>query len=329
MDHAYPWALAQVAAKQADLVIAVGIRLQQRIGFGMAPRFSEEVLFAQIDIEPGEIGRTRTVDFPIQSDARAGIEALTKMLSDRNQPAFSRAWIGEAIAPRLARIDELGRDDKAPIHPLAIARELMRQMPPETIFVADGADVYNWMSSTMRMRSERCYLDHYPLGSMGIGTPLALGAAAAAKEIAEDDGTAERPVVLVTGDGSFGFYPAEFNSAALAGLKITCIISNDGNWGTERNALLVKMDTTVNCVIGQCDYHLVAQGFGVGGVRVAEPGELGPAIADALAAEGSVVLNVITDTDAGEIRKRDPRLQMVTFEDLRLSLHAHQAVELG
>ncbi|MET0137120.1 MAG: thiamine pyrophosphate-binding protein, partial [Sphingobium sp.] len=329
MDHAYPWALAQVAAKQADLVIAVGIRLQQRIGFGMAPRFSEDALFAQIDIEPGEIGRTRTVDFPIQSDARAGIEALAKVLSDRNQPAFSRAWIGEAIAPRLARIDELGRDDKAPIHPLAIARELMSQMPPETIFVADGADVYNWMSSTMRMRSERCYLDHYPLGSMGIGTPLALGAAAAAKEVAEDEGTAERPVVLVTGDGSFGFYPAEFNSAALAGLKITCIISNDGNWGTERNALLVKMDTTVNCVIGQCDYHLVAQGFGVGGVRVAEPGELGPAIADALAAEGSVVLNVITDTDAGEIRKRDPRLQMVTFEDLRLSLHAHQAVELG
>lgn len=329
MDHAYPWALAQVAAKQADLVVAVGIRLQQRIGFGMAPRFSEDAIFAQIDIEPGEIGRTRTVDLPIQSDARAAVEALLIALSDKGQPAFTREWIGEALAPRLTRVDELGHDENAPIHPLNIARELMAQMPPETIFVADGADVYNWMASTMRMRSERCYIDHYPLGSMGIGTPLALGAAAGAKQVAEDEGTPERPVVLVTGDGSFGFYPAEFNSAVLADLKITCIISNDGNWGTERNALLTKLDTTVNCVIGQCDYHLVAQGFGVGGERIANSADLSPAIARALAAKGSTVLNVITDTDAGEIRKRDPRLQMVTFEDLRLSLHAHQAVELS
>lgn len=328
MDHGYPWALTQVAAKRADLVIAVGIRLQQRIGYGMAPRFSEAAVFAQIDIDAGEIGRTRTVEIPIQGDACLGVEMLLEALRGRGQAAFTREWVGEALAERLARVDELGRDTDGPIHPYAIARTLMEQLPPEAIFVADGADVYNWMSAVMRMRSERCYLDHYPLGSMGIGTPLAVGAAAGARQLAEDTGEALRPVVLVTGDGSFGFYPGEFNAAVVDGLPLTCIISNDGNWGTERNALLTRLGTTVNCVLGQCDYHLVAQGFGADGVKVEAVADLAPAIASALASGRATVVNVITDPDAGEVRKKDPRLQMVTFEDLRSSLDAHHVMDL-
>jgi acetolactate synthase-1/2/3 large subunit len=134
--------------------------------------------------------------------------------------------------------------------------------------------------------------------------------------------------VLVTGDGAFGFYPAEFNSFELAGLKVVCLISNDGNWGTERNALLVKLGTTVNCVLGQCDYHLVGQGFGVAGEKVERVADLGPAIDAAFARERSTVINVLTDPDAGELRKRDPRVQMVTFEDLKSSLAAHHVVDV-
>lgn len=328
MTHGYPWALSQVAARHADLVIAVGIRLQQRIGFGMAPRFAEDAAFAQIDIDPAEIGRTRTVQFPVQADARLGVEALTDAMAERGGMRFGTAWVNEALAERLARVDELGRGTDAPLHPFAIARALMDRLPPDAIFVADGADVYNWMSALMRMRSERCYLDHYPLGSMGIGTPLAIGAAAGARQQAEDSGEPQRLVVLVTGDGSFGFYPAEFNSAAIDGLRLTCVISNDGNWGTERNALLTRLGTTVNCVIGQCDYHLVAQGFGVAGEKVETSAELGDALDRALASEGTSVLNVLTDPDAGEERKKDPRLQMVTFEDLKSSLSAHHVMDL-
>ncbi|WP_230293620.1 thiamine pyrophosphate-binding protein [Croceicoccus sp. Ery5] len=328
MVHGFPWALSQVAAQKADLVIAVGIRLQQRIGFGMAPRFAEDAVFAQIDIDAGEIGRTRTVELPIQGDAKAGVEMLNAELARRGAPSFGTGWVNDALAERLERVAGLGRDNSRPLHPFAIARTLMDKIPEDTIFVADGADVYNWMSAEMRMRSERCYLDHYPLGSMGIGTPLAIGAAAGARQQAEDSGNARRKVVLVTGDGSFGFYPAEFNSAVIAGLELTCIISNDGNWGTERNALLTRLGTTVNCVIGQCDYHLVAQGFGAVGEKVETAQELADAVDRALAHKGATVLNVITDPDAGEERKTDPRLRMVTFEDLKSSLNAHHSMDL-
>jgi acetolactate synthase-1/2/3 large subunit len=326
--HGFPWALAQVAAKHADVVVAAGIRLQQRIGFGMAPRFKADARFIQMDIDPSEPGRNRTIDVPIHADVRKTVEQLHVRLKSRGQAPHSTGWVNEALTPRLARLEELGRDDDAAIHPLRIGRELMRIMPPEAIFVVDGADVYNWMSATVRIRSERGYLDHYPLGSMGVGTPLALGAAAGAREISEETGSAPRPVVLVTGDGSFGFYPAEFNSIALAGLKVVCIIANDGNWGTERNALKLKFGTTVNTVLGQCDYHLIGPAFGVLGEKVSAVAELPNALARAFDANESTILNVLTDPSAGEARKQDPRLQMVTFEDLKSSHDAHHVMDL-
>ena len=327
LEHGFPWALAQVAAKQADVVLAVGIRLQQRIGFGMAPRFKADAKFIQVDLDAGELGRNRTIDVPILADARKTMEALHAALTRAGLGRASPAWTKDAIAGRLARMTELAQSE-GPIHPARIGHELMKCMPPETIFVADGADIYNWMSGTVRIRADRSYMDHYPLGSMGVGTPLAIGAAAAAREIAEDTATPARPVVLVTGDGSFGFYPAEFNSAMLAGLKIICVISNDGNWGTERNALKLKFGTTINCVLGQCDYHLIGQAFGCRGEKITSSNDLGPALDRAFAETLPTVLNVLTDPSAGELRKQDPRLQMVTFEDLKSSLDAYHVMEL-
>jgi len=328
-DRSWSWGLAQVAAKHADVVIAVGIRLQQRIGFGMAPRFNPDVKFIQIDVEPSEIGRNRTIDVAIQADADSTVRKIVDAIGERAVASEGRAWVGEALTVRTERLDSFGNDESAPIHPLQIGRALMKAMPADTIFVADGADVYNWMTGVVRIRSPRSYMDHYPLGSMGIGTPLALGAAAGAREMAEESGTTPRPVVLVTGDGSFGFYPTEFNSAALADLKIVCIVSNDGAWGTEKNAQLNAYGRVVNCEIGQCDYHLFGPALGINGTKVTRADEIGPAIRDALDADGSTIVNIITDTDAGLVRKKDPRLQMVTFEDLKSSLDAHHVIDLA
>ena len=102
-------------------------------------------------------------------------------------------------------------------------------MPDDAILVGDGADIQNWMYGALRVRQAPGFLDHYPLGAMGVGTPLAVGAAAAATEA---PGPA-RTVVLVTGDGAFGFHPAELHAAARAGLRLVCIVGNDGAWGTE------------------------------------------------------------------------------------------------
>lgn len=320
----WSWPLAQVAAKEADVVMWAGARMTQRLGYGMAPRFAANAKFIQIDIEAEEIGRNRPIDVPIVGDAGAAVAAIAAAMKKNKAKARPEPrWLKKAVRARLERIDELGREETGPIHPYRLARELVARMPENAIYVGDGADIQNWMHAILRIKQCPGFMDHYPLGSMGIGTPLALGAAAGAREIALETNTEPRPVVLVTGDGSFGFYPSEYNGAALAGLKIVTLISNDGAWGTERHGQLQALKRSVNTELGDVRYDLIAKGYGAGAERVTEIPGLGPAIERAFAATGPYVIDVVTDPMAGKVRKEDPRVQTIAFEDLAQSRKKH------
>jgi acetolactate synthase-1/2/3 large subunit len=202
-------------------------------------------------------------------------------------------------------------------------------MPEDAIYVGDGADIQNWMHAILRVKRERAFMDHYPYGSMGTGTPLAIGAAAAMKEEAANTGKPARPTVLVTGDGAFGFYCSEFNGAVMAGLRLICLISNDAGWGTERHGQIKALGGHVNCDLGHCDYHLIGEAYGAIGRRVEQPGDIAPALKMAFAADRPVVLNVITDPMAGLLRKEDPRVQTIAFEDLVSSMKKHYTPEVA
>ncbi len=328
--HGFSWPLAQVAAKEADAVLVVGMRLSQRIGYGLAPRFHPKAKFAQIDVVADEFGRNRVTDVPMLGDAALTVAKVTSALTAKGySSAGAPTWINKAMAARLARIDELGHNTDGKIHPYRIGRDLMEVMPSDAIFVGDGADALNWMLGVVRISGERSYLDHYPLGSMGIGTALSIGAAAGERDLARQQNRALREVVLVTGDGSFGFYASEWSAAAMAGLKVVCVIANDGAWGTEKNGQLNSAGRNVNCELGQAGYELIGQVFGCLGDRVDQPQDIKPALQRAFAADRTTILNVLTDPDAGLDRKKDPRLQMITFEDLPKSHKAHYAPEVA
>lgn len=327
--HGFSWPLAQVAAKEADVVLAVGMRLSQRIGYGLAPRFHPNAKIAQIDLVADEFGRNRAIDVPLLGDAALTVEKLDAALTAQgHKPTGPPTWVNDAMAARLARINELGHDEDK-IHPYRLGRDLMDVMPEDAIFVGDGADALNWMLGVVRARNARSYLDHYPLGSMGIGTALSIGAAAGERELARQQNRPAREVVLVTGDGSFGFYASEWNAAALAGLKVVCIIANDGAWGTEKNGQLHAAGRNVNCELGQASYELIGQVFGCLGDRAEKPEEIKPALQRAFAADRTTIINVLTDPEAGLARKQDPRLQMITFEDLPKSHKAHYSPEVA
>lgn len=331
-DHTlgFSWPLARVAAKEADAVLVVGMRLSQRIGYGLAPTFNTKAKFAQIDVVADEFGRNRIIDVPLLGDAALTVDKLNAALTAKGYlPKGDPTWINEAMAARMARIDELGREKNGKIHPTRIGRDLMDVMPRGAIFVGDGADALNWMYGVIRMSGDRSYLDHYPLGSMGIGTALSIGAAAGEREVASRENRDPREVVLVTGDGAFGFYASEWNAAVLAGLKIVCVIANDGAWGTEKNGQLNAAGRNVNCELGQASYELIGQVFGCLSERVETPSDIKPALQRAFAADQTSIINVLTDPDAGLARKQDPRLQMITFEDLPSSHRAHYSPEVA
>ena len=209
---------------EIDPALIHEVRAPARLGYGLPPRFSAAARFIQVDVEAEELSRNRRIDVPVVADAGRFCTRLVEALDDAGFRGAPRpGWLREAIEARIGWLAERAGADTDPIHPLRLGRELMMRLPTDAIVVGDGADVQNWMYGVLRIRQAPGFLDHYPLGGMGIGTPLAVGAAAAARELAGSG--KPRRVVLVTGDGSFGFYPAEIHAAARAGLPLMVIVS--------------------------------------------------------------------------------------------------------
>ena len=327
-ERSFNWPVMQIAAKDADVVCVIGARLKQRLGYGLPPRFSADAKFIQIDIEAEELSRNRRIDVAIVADAGRACEQLLAALRARGAGANAHAhrafWVRDALRPRFDYLDQLVQTPlpNDAIHPLVLARAIAKLAPADSIFVGDGADIQTWMYGALKVQQAPGFLDHYPMGAMGTGTPLAVGAAAAARELSPKK---SRTVVLTTGDGSFGFYPAELHAAARAGLKIVCIIGNDGVWGTEWHGQLKALSRPVNTELGFLDYEKVAEGFGCRGERVTQRSELESALQRAFAHDGPSVLNVIIDRDAGAAIKSNPLAQMILFDDLATNLKAQHA----
>jgi acetolactate synthase-1/2/3 large subunit len=325
-QRSFNWPLMQIAAREADVVCVVGARLKQRLGYGLQPRFAANAKFIQIDLEAEELSRNRRIDVPIVADAGLATEQLyTALLAQRDRPNMQSPrgdWVRAALRERLEYLDEIERGARDSVHPLVLGRQLAARLPADAVIVGDGADVQNWMYGALKVRRAPGFLDHYPMGAMGVGTPLAVGAAAAARELALAARTDVPPTLLTTGDGSFGFYPAELHAAALAGLKLICVVGNDGAWGTELHGQLKAIKRTINTDLGYQRYDLVGQGLGCHGELVEKPVELTPALDRAFAHNGPSVINVMIDRSAGAQVKSDTRAQMIMFDDLASNLKA-------
>ena len=327
-ERSFNWPLMQLVAREADVVCVVGARLKQRLGYGLPPRFAKDAKFIQIDVEAEELSRNRRIDVPIAGDAGLATTQLLEAMAEHagDQRAL---WVRAALQDRFKFFDSVvdaankcNPAMHAGLHPLALGRALAARLPDNAIVVGDGADVQNWMYGALKIRQAPGFLDHYPMGAMGVGTPLAVGAAAAARELSESSGAPLRPVLLTTGDGSFGFYPAELHAAAMAGLKLICVIGNDGAWGTELHGQMTAIKRAINTELGYLRYDLVGQGFGCHGELVETPAQLPAALERAFALRTPSVINVLIGREAGAQIKGNPLAQMIMFDDLASNLKA-------
>lgn len=306
----FAWPYAQIAAAQADCVIVVGEVLTQRLGFGLPPRFAREAKFIQIDACAEAFGRNRPIDVPLLGDPATTLATLVDRLRADAVPQ-KPDWLPTALVDRAATVARLAEIAGEAIHPLALGHALQARLPHDAFLVGDGADIANWMYGALRVRRPGGFADHYPLGAMGSGTALAVGAAAALREIGD-----EAPVVLVTGDGSIGFHPGELHAAALAGLNLKVVVGNDGAWGTEAHGQRVALGRTLNTELGMLPYARLAEAFGCVGMTCDARGDLDAALDTLLAAPGPALLDMRIDSAAGAELKTNPLASNILFSDI-------------
>src|SRR3972149_3608298 len=149
MEVGFPWPMASPAAREADVVLVAGKRMDFTIGFAAPPFFAKDARFIQIDVDAAEIGRNQPVAAPIVADCGPALTAIGVELARRGDQPRDPAWAVEALRDRLARIDELGREQTGMVHPLRMARELAQRMPPNAIYVSDGANCTNWFKAEL------------------------------------------------------------------------------------------------------------------------------------------------------------------------------------
>ncbi len=282
------------AISGGDLIVLLGNRISLYYAYG--DMLNPGAKLVQVDIEPEEIGRNRTIHLGINSDIKAFLAALNRMISAKgNGAALQRRfapWIEflRAKDTEKKRFGALVWDSKAvPMHHMRICAEINRFLDREDdVLVSDGGDTRIWMGMTRTVRRSGHYLDADLFGCLGCGLPYAH----AAKLLFP-----RKRVCLVTGDGSIGFNFMEFETAVRKNLPVVTVICNDGQWGMIRHSQEVKLGRFIKegVEIGMVNYHKAVEALGGKGFLVENPEDLRPALEEAFSANVPVCINVLTD----------------------------------
>jgi acetolactate synthase-1/2/3 large subunit len=276
-------ALSRAAAKalqEADVVLVLGKRIDFRLGLGSPRVIPSAAKVIQVDIHPIELGLNRKLDVAICADVRTTLRALTAA----SQPRDRSEWLERLRAFRIEWVRELtatAQDRSTPIHPAAFFAQVSEGLPTETLISWDGGDFVHWGRAMLPARHPGGWMRLGPLGTIGAALPnaIALGLA-----------NPDKPIVMITGDGSLGFYLAELDTAVRHNLPFVVIVGNDAGWGLERE--LQKPARSVGCELRATRYDIVMQGLGGEGENITSVEEVRPALERAFASRRPYLLNV-------------------------------------
>ena len=275
------------AMRDADVVLAVGCRFSSWLWDDQGPLVRPPQTLIHCDIDPVMIGRATPASVALVGDARAVLDDLCDALGTTPPGEESSAWLAECAKHRGADIGQLAalaRDDAEPMHPAALAAALADAMPADALLCLDGGHTSFWTNSFARAAAPRTCFHDPGLAQLGFGLPYGIALA-----LLHPD----RPVLNVTGDGSFGFTLAELDTARRYGANVVTIIHNNASWGVIARSQSMQ-GFALGCELHGTDYAAIARGFGCHGETVRRAADVRPALDRALNSGLPAVLDCIT-----------------------------------
>ncbi|OBA82840.1 hypothetical protein A9W99_09730 [Mycobacterium sp. 1164966.3] len=283
-DH--PLAFSRARGKAlggADVALVVGVPMDFRLGFGGV--FGAETQIVVADrVEPGR-EHPRPVAAGLYGDLTTILAALSIGTTTDHQD-----WVGELRAAETAARDrektELA-DDRIPLHPMRVYAELAPMLDRDAVVVIDAGDFGSYAGRVIDSYQPGCWLDSGPFGCLGSGPGYALAA-----KLARPD----RQVVLLQGDGAFGFSGMEWDTLVRHNVPVVSVIGNNGIWALEKHPMEALYGYSVVAELRPgTRYDEVVRALGGHGELVSAPAELRPALERAFASGLPAVVNVLTD----------------------------------
>jgi thiamine pyrophosphate-dependent acetolactate synthase large subunit-like protein len=293
-DHELFFSRARSAGlKDADLALVIGVPMDFRLGFGAA--FGEATSIAVVDRARPERAHPRAVAAELYGDVRDTLDVLR---ATSRPGASDPAWVAQLRsvedAARAAEGEQL-LDERAPLHPMRVYGELGRLLERDAIVIGDGGDFVSYAGRMIESHEPGCWLDPGPFGCLGSGPGYALAAKLAHPQ---------RQVVLLLGDGAFGFAGMEFDTLARHGVAVVGVMGNNGIWGLEKHPMELIYGYSVAAELTpQTRYDVVVEALGGCGELVRRPSELRPALERAFAAGVPALVNVLTDPSVAYPRR--------------------------
>ena len=276
---------ANYATNEADVVLALGIRFDDRIA-GVPKEFCKEATIIHVDIDPAEIGKNKLIDVPIVGDLKHVLNEINHELTSQTHEEWLeriREWREEyPIRVRPHEGDSL--------LPQKVIHEIDNILKGNAIVVTDVGQHQMWTSQFITFSKPNTIITSGGAGTMGFGLPAAIGAQVAAPD---------KKVVLITGDGGLQMNSQELLLLKAYNIPVKVVIINNGFLGMVRQwqELFNQhrysfVDLSINP-----DFETLAKAYGVQGVTLSTIEELRSQLRNLILSDEPVVINCVVEKE--------------------------------
>jgi len=276
------------ALGEADLILVVGVLLDFRLNFGQPPVFAENARLVYVDVDDHR--KHRPSEAAIFGDLRAALGMLASAAVGAPERVDWLEKLRQAEAGARGRDAAMVESDSSPVHPARLIAEVGRFVDPDAIVVGDGGDFISFAGRLIERPRPGLWIDPGPFGCLGSGPAYAMAA-----KLARPD----RQVLLLSGDGAFGFSAMEFDSLVRHKVPVVCVVGNNGIWALEKHPMQSMLGTSIAADLApRTRYDKVVEALGGYGELVERPEDIRPALDRAFKSGVPACINVICDPAA-------------------------------
>jgi acetolactate synthase-1/2/3 large subunit len=276
--HGETW--VNKAIQDADLIIAVGMRFDDRVT-GNLKTYAPNAKKIHIELDPAEINKNVYADVPIVGDAQAVLKELLPQIEECARPewlAYIDEIKGDSAVRDIKNLPDLGK-----LYAAHVIHDLYRFTEGKALVVTDVGQHQMWEAQYYKHDYPRKLLTSGGLGTMGFALPAAIGA-----KFAQPGDS----VWVICGDGGFQMTQAELSVCAQEGIKVNVAIINNGYLGMVRQwQQFFFGGRYVATPLLSPDFVKIAEAHGLTGIRVETRAEVEDAVRVAESTEGTVVID--------------------------------------
>ncbi len=276
---------ANYAVNEADVVLALGIRFDDRIA-GVPKEFCKDATIIHVDIDPAEIGKNKLIDVPIVGDLKHVLNEMNHELTLQTH----ESWLERIREWREEYPIRVRPHEGTSLLPQKVIQEIDNIVKGNAIVVTDVGQHQMWTSQFITFSKPNTIITSGGAGTMGFGLPAAIGA-----QVAQPD----KKVVLITGDGGLQMNSQELLLLKAYNIPVKVVIINNGFLGMVRQwqeLFNQRRYSFVDLEVNP-DFETLAKAYGVQGVTLSTIEDLRSQLRDLILSDEPVVINCVVERE--------------------------------